>query len=206
MHSGQPIPSHSTTSLRPPSSMESSPNLSNPAILELHSSIPHLKSINDEQVTNVYNNSHHKHPSNYKSKHKTKPKSKLKTTKSKNAKFSKPKYNTLTKPKNLSHQATNSSSSSSNTSTTIDNDNSSPDTPPIHPLQHNHSNTPPNNQFEPGYKRWRGQNSIFCNGRIVAGPETKKQIRTLFIILVPVVIYFSTTAVILWRDYDMKYA
>ncbi len=91
--------------------MESSPHHSNPLsslnMVELHSSIPHLQSINDEHVSNIYTHNSHKHSHhNHKSKH-----HKLKFK-------SEPKYNTLTKPNNLSHQTTNSSSSSSNINNT----------------------------------------------------------------------------------------
>ena len=140
-------------------------------------------------------NEHRKRKKDAGSSFKTKTKTKTKV-KYNNIKLKKP----ATKQLSPQHSPTASSSSSSR------NDSNS-DSPPIHPPEHalagdpsstntaqKKSASPPKaKQFEPGYKDWKGQHSIYCNGRIIGGPETKKQIRTLLLIIAPMAIYFSTT-------------
>jgi len=56
--------------------------------------------------------------------------------------------------------------------------------------------------FEPGYSEWQGTNKILCRGRIVGGPESRKLVATVVLIIIPTIFYLAFTARILWIEYE----
>lgn len=50
-----------------------------------------------------------------------------------------------------------------------------------------------NSQGIPRYKTWQGNNRFLCGGRLIVGPDIKNFILTLFLLFVPLGIYFGFT-------------
>jgi len=119
-----------------------------------------------------------------------------------------PKYSTLSTPNKhgarVATHKTNSTSSETHSSYVSAHADVLEDDEVMHAATPNPPHT--SSQYQPGYKQWKGQNSIYFQGRCIGGPEVGKQVKTFILIFVPITLYFATTGVIMWQEYGYKWS